>query len=152
SQHPVRRAALRGAARLLENRVDTERPQPWPFRRWNNLRPRSEDPSPGFTPREARMAKSTRVLALVAVAAGGLLGYGAATGRLGWSPAAHAAPQGREAVIPFELLVPADAVVEIGGYKTYETGTERHYDTPPLRVGGDYTYTVKATWRGKEVT
>src|SRR5262245_18326197 len=98
------------------------------------------------------MFKGTRFLALIALAAGGLLGYGAATGRLGWSPAARAAPQDQEAVIPFELLVPADAVVEIGGYRTRETGTERHYDTPPLRVGGDYTYTVKATWRGQEVT
>jgi arylsulfatase len=96
--------------------------------------------------------KRSNLWSVVVVAAGGLLGYGAATGRLDWGTAARAAPQDRESVIPFELLVPADAVVEIGGHRTSETGAERRYDTPPLRAGGEYTYTIKATWRGKEVT
>jgi hypothetical protein len=57
------------------------------------------------------MFKRTRFLALVAVATGGLLGDGAATGRLGWIAGALAAPQDREAVIPFEVLVPAGAAL-----------------------------------------
>jgi arylsulfatase len=75
-----------------------------------------------------------------------------ATGRLGSGAVARAAPQDQEAVIPFEVLVPAAAALEIGGFKTNETGIVRHFQSPPLRVGGEYTYTVKATYQGKEVT
>ena len=59
----------------------------------------------------------------MALAAGSMLGYGAATGRLNWTATAHAAPQDKEEVIPFEVLLPADAVLEIGGVKMSETGS-----------------------------
>src|SRR5581483_6575767 len=97
------------------------------------------------------MTKRTKLWSVVALAAGGLLGYGAATGRLTWDVAAHAAAQDGEAAIPFEVLVPADAALEIGGVRTTERGVVRHFTSPPLRIGGEYTYTVKATAQGKTV-
>jgi arylsulfatase len=59
---------------------------------------------------------------------------------------------GAEEVISFVVRLPADAVLEIDGYKTKSTGEERRFVTPPLRVGGPYHYTLKATGPGKEVT
>src|SRR3954471_19022213 len=99
----------------------------------------------------ATMPKSTKSLCLLTAAVGGLLGCAAAAGHLTWGARAQAAPQDRESAIPFEVLVPAGTTLEIGGYKTTEAGTERHFDTPPLKVGGTYTYAVKATFQGKEV-
>jgi uncharacterized protein (TIGR03000 family) len=98
------------------------------------------------------MMKRTAIWSVVALVAGGLLGYGTATGRLSWGAAAHAAPQTQQAVIPFEVLVPADAALDIAGTRTRQTGIVRHFQTPPVEVGRPYTYTVKATWQGKEVT
>jgi uncharacterized protein (TIGR02246 family) len=55
-------------------------------------------------------------------------------------------------IITFEVRVPSGAVLEIDGKKTTATGESRKFETPPLRVGGRYTYTLKATANGKEVT
>jgi uncharacterized protein (TIGR02246 family) len=79
---------------------------------------------------------------------------------LGQLVAAGKAPEGADEkakgdgkeVISFKVRVPADAVVEIDGKKTTSTGETRTFDTPPLRVGGTYTYTLKATANGKQVT
>src|SRR6516162_9437231 len=57
-----------------------------------------------------------------------------------------------EEVISFKVRLPADAVLEIDGKKTTSTGETRTFDTPPLRVGGRYVYTLKAKVNGKEVT
>ena len=57
-----------------------------------------------------------------------------------------------EEVISFKVRLPADAVLEIDGKKTTSTGETRTFDTPPLRVGGRYVYTLKATANGKQVT
>jgi uncharacterized protein (TIGR03000 family) len=67
--------------------------------------------------------------------------------------AALATAQG-EAVeaIAFEVMVPADAILEIDGDRTKETGEVRTFQTPPLKVGGRYNYNLKATARGKTVT
>jgi uncharacterized protein (TIGR03000 family) len=46
--------------------------------------------------------------------------------------------------------IPSRAAID--GNATQSTGEERRFDTPPLRVGGRYHYTLKATTRGKEVT
>jgi uncharacterized protein (TIGR02246 family) len=62
------------------------------------------------------------------------------------------APGGAEEVISFKVRLPADAVLEIDGKKTTSTGEMRTFDTPPLRVGGHYIYTLKATANGKQVT
>jgi uncharacterized protein (TIGR03000 family) len=65
---------------------------------------------------------------------------------------AQEAQTGAEEVSSLVVRLPADAVLEIGGNKTKSTGEERHFETPPLRVGGTYQYTLKATSQGKEVT
>src|SRR5262249_61326493 len=51
-----------------------------------------------------------------------------------------------------DVRLPASAILTIDGFKTRETGALRHFQTPPLPVGGEYTYTLKATHQGKEVT
>lgn len=53
-----------------------------------------------------------------------------------------------------KLLVPADAVVEIEGARTNQTGTERSFVSPPLESGKTYVYTIKVTWKegGKDKT
>jgi arylsulfatase len=86
----------------------------------------------GYQPRDSSAAED--------VAGGQNLALGAAVGK-----------QGEEA-IQFVVRLPADAILEIGGDKTRSTGEERHFKTPPLRVGGRYQYTLKATSLGKEVT
>jgi uncharacterized protein (TIGR02246 family) len=53
--------------------------------------------------------------------------------------------------ISLELLVPADARVEFDGTITTETGGRRTFETPPLAVGKEYTYTLTVTARGKTV-
>lgn len=62
------------------------------------------------------------------------------------------APGDVKEIITFEVRLPAGAVLEIDGKKTTATGESRKFETPPLRVGGRYTYTLKATANGKEVT
>ena len=58
----------------------------------------------------------------------------------------------QEVIIPVEFLVPADATLWIEGVRMQTTGVARHFQTPPLRLGGTYTYNVKVLWQGKEVT
>src|SRR5262249_5770881 len=66
---------------------------------------------------------------------------------------AAAATEGdEEQVIVFEVLLPDNAVLEIDGNKTNETGGDRTYQTPPVKVGGRYNYTLKATVGEKVVT
>lgn len=52
------------------------------------------------------------------------------------------------------MYVPADALVEIGGALTRQTGTDRSFVTPPLSVGMPYMYRIKLTYTnatGKQV-
>jgi arylsulfatase len=108
------------------------------------------------------------------LAAGALLGYLTASGGLSFQnltslgSARAAAPSGAETVaattlvfgqaggaeevIDFEVLLPADAVLEIEGEKTSATGAVRKFETPPLATGRHYVYTLKATSGGKTVT
>src|SRR5262249_23022830 len=62
------------------------------------------------------------------------------------------AQAGGETAIVFEVMLPANAILEIDGDKTAETGEARTFQTPPLKVGGHYNYSLKATTRGKTVT
>jgi uncharacterized protein (TIGR03000 family) len=53
------------------------------------------------------------------------------------------------------LKVPANAVVEIEGVKTKQTGEVRRFESPPLTPGKNYTYTIKVTYKdadGKDVS
>src|SRR5712692_9042522 len=96
------------------------------------------------------MLKSSKFLFLAFMATGGLLGYLAASNKLNWPTPAQAAQD--EQAISFEVLLPANATLEIDGNKTDATGTTRTFRTPPLKVGGKYVYTLKAKIHGKEVT
>jgi uncharacterized protein (TIGR03000 family) len=85
------------------------------------------------------------------LAASVLLGYLAASDRLCLDPAARASAE-EEKAITLEVLLPANATLEVDGYNTESTGEMRTFRTPPLPVGGHYVYTLKATLDGKEVT
>jgi uncharacterized protein (TIGR03000 family) len=107
------------------------------------------------------MFRSTNLHAVLLVAAGALLGYAAAAGKLSFfqkadaaAPAAAAAApaQEEEQVIVFEVRLPGNALLEFDGVKTSETGEVRAFRTPPLAVGRPYSYTLKATAGGKTVT
>ena len=53
------------------------------------------------------------------------------------------------------VTVPADAKLWFDDKKTTQTGSERLFESPPLRPRGAYSYDIKAQWRdqdGKEVT
>jgi uncharacterized protein (TIGR03000 family) len=68
------------------------------------------------------------------------------------APAAPTAADSRatptqEATASLTVIVPADAEVFLDGDPTTETGTERRFVTPPLTVGGRYSYTVRARWQ-----
>jgi uncharacterized protein (TIGR03000 family) len=51
------------------------------------------------------------------------------------------------------LVVPADAEVWFDGEKTSQTGTAREFVSPPLTLGTDYAYEIRARWmeNGKPV-
>src|SRR5258708_23631186 len=51
----------------------------------------------------------------------------------------------KEEVIFFEVFVPADAVVELEGSRMDGVGELRLYQSPPLLIAGNYTYSIKAT-------
>ena len=59
------------------------------------------------------------------------------------------APEKKPAV--FEVMVPANADVEVDGQKTQAAGETRRFESPPVAVGGTYAYAVRATWQGKVV-
>jgi uncharacterized protein (TIGR03000 family) len=51
------------------------------------------------------------------------------------------------------VKLPADAQLEIGGFKSKQTGEVRKFESPTLAPGKKYSYLLKATWmaEGKEV-
>lgn len=96
---------------------------------------------------------TSRISTGILLTAGALLGYCAAAGHLNWpSKALAAAHQETEEIILFEIVVPADTVLEIDGSRTQATGANRQFQTPLLRVGSTYTYKVRATSQGKTIT
>ena len=52
------------------------------------------------------------------------------------------------------IKLPGEAVLEIQGAKTKQTGEVRRFQSPPLTIGARYTYTFKAVWKegDKEIT
>jgi uncharacterized protein (TIGR03000 family) len=52
-----------------------------------------------------------------------------------------------------EVQVPANAEIWFEGQKTNQTGTVRHFTSPPLEPGQQYTYEIRAKWmeNGQEV-
>jgi len=63
-------------------------------------------------------------------------------------------PQPRELPVSLVIKLPVDAVLEIQGAKTKQTGEVRRFQSPPLTTGARYTYTFKAVWKDgeKEIT
>jgi uncharacterized protein (TIGR03000 family) len=105
------------------------------------------------------MLRNPRLQLVAALAVGALLGYACASGTWGLNPQANAtaqaaalAPAQTEEVIVFEVLLPPNALLEVDGDKTTETGESRAFKTPPLKVGDRYNYTLKATVGDKAVT
>src|SRR4051794_11337740 len=70
-------------------------------------RSRQEIVTRSFTLTEVRMTKRTVFWSIVALAAGGLLGYGTATGHLRWTGRAGAAPGNDAAPAPAPVRPPA---------------------------------------------
>ncbi len=56
------------------------------------------------------------------------------------------ADEPKAAPVLVKLTVPADAVVEIDGVKSKQTGADRSFQTPDLEKGRTYTYQLKATF------
>jgi uncharacterized protein (TIGR02246 family) len=95
--------------------------------------------------------KFRNVPTLGILAAGVLLGAVAVAGNTSPARAQEAPDEGRK-IIAFEVRLPAGAVLMIDGKPTTSTGEVRKFETPPLRPGKSYTYTLKATANGKDVT
>jgi uncharacterized protein (TIGR03000 family) len=62
-----------------------------------------------------------------------------------YSPSAEAA-QTSDQNVQLNVQVPPDAKVWIDGYQTKETGALRHYVSPPLTPGKNYSYELRASW------
>jgi uncharacterized protein (TIGR03000 family) len=48
------------------------------------------------------------------------------------------------------VAVPCEAKVWIDGQATCQSGANRVFESPPLAPGKEFTYTVKAEWRGPD--
>jgi uncharacterized protein (TIGR03000 family) len=62
--------------------------------------------------------------------------------------------QAQDNAAHIRVIVPPDAKVWFGNTATQQTGAVRHFESPELTTGKDYTYDIKAQWteEGKEVT
>ncbi len=90
-----------------------------------------------------------------AILASFLFGLGSelwACHRQSWAVAHHAADNKGPAFV--KVVVPADAVLEVDGFKTKQMGTVRLFVTPELEKGKKYSYQLKATFtqNAKQVT
>jgi uncharacterized protein (TIGR03000 family) len=56
----------------------------------------------------------------------------------------------REGTVHVTVRVPADAEVWIEGVKTRQTGPVREFVSPPLTVGEEFLYEIRARWTGPE--
>ena len=56
-------------------------------------------------------------------------------------------PQPRELPATLVVLLPADASLDIQGVRMSQAGDRRRFTSPPLAVGRQYTYTLKAQWQ-----
>jgi uncharacterized protein (TIGR03000 family) len=63
-------------------------------------------------------------------------------------------PASTERAVRINLRVPADAKIWFDGRQTFQTGTARSFQSPPLAVGPEYAYQVRIQWNrdGKEGT
>jgi uncharacterized protein (TIGR03000 family) len=68
----------------------------------------------------------------------------------GAQPAAPAAPARQSATLVVRL--PAEALLEVEGEPTRQTGAVRRFVSPPLEPGKEYTYTLSAFWEPNNYT
>ena len=50
--------------------------------------------------------------------------------------------------VTFEVLLPAEAVLELNGGLTRATGPVRRFQSPPVAPGEAYVYSLRATYKG----
>jgi uncharacterized protein (TIGR03000 family) len=69
-----------------------------------------------------------------------------------WPVRAESSEQ-TDTAVQLEFRVPEGAQVWLGGVQTQQTGSLRHYATPPLTPGQEYTYEARVAWieHGKEM-
>lgn len=60
--------------------------------------------------------------------------------------------QAEEQSLQFTVKLPADAKLVIQGYTTKSTGKSRRFETPPVTIGQEYTYSINASHNGKSIT
>lgn len=58
-------------------------------------------------------------------------------------------PEREARPVEFQVLLPADAQLEIEGIHTTTPGVVRNFRSPPVPVGSRYAYSLVATWRGQ---
>jgi uncharacterized protein (TIGR03000 family) len=68
-----------------------------------------------------------------------------------WLPARAGPPADKKPAV-VNIIVPPDAELVVEEYKTQTKGETRAFESPPLTPGKDYSYTIKATWKGKTLT
>lgn len=51
-----------------------------------------------------------------------------------------------------DILLPADAELEVNGHKTKSTGETRQFQSPPVTSGRTYAYALKVVWHGNTLT
>jgi uncharacterized protein (TIGR03000 family) len=68
-------------------------------------------------------------------------------------PVRAESPEQTDTAVQLKFRVPEGAQVWLGGVQTQQTGSLRHYVTPPLTPGQEYTYEARVTWKeqGKEM-
>jgi uncharacterized protein (TIGR03000 family) len=64
----------------------------------------------------------------------------------------HADGDTSKAPAQIVVTVPAGAKIEIDGQPTKSTGTKREFESPPIAVGKDFSYSFKVTFQGKDIT
>jgi uncharacterized protein (TIGR03000 family) len=66
---------------------------------------------------------------------------------LGYPGYSGAATMPNDGLAHFRVTVPAaDAQVWLNGQRTEQTGKDRHFKSPPIAPGKDYSYEVRARW------
>jgi uncharacterized protein (TIGR03000 family) len=85
-----------------------------------------------------------------------LMGLGLLALAVTWlvgDPAGAQPGSGTEEPVRLLIRLPANAELYIDGKKTMKTGREREFESPPVPVGKNYYYMIRAVWRdetGKE--
>jgi uncharacterized protein (TIGR03000 family) len=81
----------------------------------------------------------------------GTPGYGDTTPRPSVPPAMDRVPQATtDTTAHIDVMVPDSAEVWVEGVKTQQTGSLRHFVSPPLTPGREFSYDIRAKWTDKD--